>query len=189
LVVVNPYAEHLTFPVHSLRARRDHKKYLMLIKAIAFLHQKQRTIKQAERGGQAFSYIEVTTDDIRCANRLATSVLGQSLDELSAPARNLLKQVHAMVKDHCDAHGIAPAQYVFTRKDIRHATGWTDWQVRTHAKELEDLEYLKCRTGAWGKEYVYELTWDGEGEHGERFAMALADPDRLATAARQAEAS
>ena len=180
LIVINPYAQQLSFPVHSLRARRDHKKYLMLIKAIAFLYQRQRSVKQAERGGETFSYIEVTKDDIRCANRLVSQVLGQSLDELSAPARNLLKQIHAMVSAHCAAHDVSPSQYVFTRKDIRQATGWTDWQVRTHAKELEELEYLKSRTGAWGKEYVYELTWGGEGEHGERFAVTLADPDRLA---------
>lgn len=38
LQVINPYAELLTFPSESLRARRDHKKYLGLIKSIAFMH-------------------------------------------------------------------------------------------------------------------------------------------------------
>jgi hypothetical protein len=179
LVVINPYAEQLSFPAHSLRARRDHKKYLMLIKAIAFLHQKQRTVKEAERGGTAFRYIEVTKDDIRRANELAARVLGASLDELSAPARSLLKQIHIMVKSHCEAHHIAPAQYVFTRRDIREATGWTEWQVRTHARELEELEYLKARTGTWGREYVYELTWDEDADEAER-CLVLADPDSLA---------
>ncbi len=178
LVVINPFAEQLTFPAHSLRARRDHKKYLMLIKAIAFLHQKQRTVKEAERGGKTFRYIEVTKDDIRRANELAARVLGASLDELSAPARNLLRQIHSMVKDHCEAHAIRPAQYVFTRRDIREATGWTEWQVRTHGKELEALEYLKTRTGTWGKEYVYELTWDEEADDVVR-SLVLADPDLL----------
>ncbi|MHB8623378.1 MAG: hypothetical protein ACYDBA_08410 [Sulfuricaulis sp.] len=179
LVVINPYAEQLTFPVHSLRARRDHKKYLMLIKAVAFLYQKQRQVMQAERGGQTFPYIEVTKDDIRRANQLATQVLGHSLDELSAPARNLLKQIHTMVKAHCEMANMPPAQYVFTRKTIREITGWSDWQIRTHAKELEDLEYLKARAGTWGKEYVYELAWEGNAEDDNRFAITLADPDKL----------
>lgn len=182
LVVINPYAEQLSFPAHSLRARRDHKKYLMLIKAIAFLHQKQRTVREAERGGKTFRYIEVTKDDIRRANDLAARALGTSLDELSAPARNLLKQIHVMVKSQCEAHNIAPAQYVFTRRDIREATGWTEWQVRIHAKELEDLEYLKARTGTWGREYVYELTWDEDADaanHG----LVLADPGCLTESA------
>lgn len=179
LVVINPYAEQLTFPAHSLRARRDHKKYLMLIKAIAFLHQKQRAVRETERGGTTFRYIEVTKDDIRRANELAARVLGTSLDELSAPARNLLRQIHFMVIGHCQAHNVAPGQYVFTRRDIREATGWTEWQVRTHAKELEDLEYLKARTGTWGREYVYELTWD-EGADAAVRNLVLADPDTLA---------
>lgn len=180
LVVLNPFASQLSFPVHSLRARRDHKKYLMLIKAVAFLHQKQRTLREAERGGQRFRYLEVTRDDIARANALAVQALGASQDELSAPARNLLRQVHAMVKAHCEAQGVPPAHHVFTRRDIREATGWTEWQVRTHAKELEDLEYLKARNGAWGKEYLYELAGsDIEADPLEQRRMLLTDPATL----------
>ena len=176
LVVINPYAEQLSFPVRSLRARRDNKKYLMLIKAIAYLHQRQRTVKEATRGAQTFRYIEVTKDDIRRANSLASQVLGACLDELTAPARNLLKLIHAMVADHCE-QSTSATQNVFTRRDVREATGWSDWQVRTHAKELEELEYLKARMGAWGKEYVYELAWGGHED--QRFGFTLTDPDTL----------
>ena len=45
-------APQLTFPTKSLRSRRDHKKYLGLIKAIAFLKQKQRTVKEVTHGGE-----------------------------------------------------------------------------------------------------------------------------------------
>jgi hypothetical protein len=176
LVVVNPYAEQLNFPAHTLRARRDHQKYLMLIKAIAFLFQKQRPVREAQAQDSRLRYIEVTREDIRRANRIAARVLGASLDELSAPARNLLREIHAMVKHHCAAHGITPRQYVFTRRDVRLATGWSDWQVRTYAKELEALEYLRARRGAWGREYVYELAW--EGEDGAR-QIALAEAETL----------
>ena len=179
VVVINPYAEQLSFPAYSLRARRDHKKCLMLVKAVAFLFQKQRDVKQAERGGTAFRYIEATREDIRRANVLATRILGHSLDELSAPARSLLREIRAMVAAHCAAHDVPSSEFVFTRKRIREATGWSDWQVRTHARELEDLEYLKARSGAWGKEYVYALAWDGEAEDASRPALALTDPDTL----------
>jgi len=177
LVVINPYAEQLAFPVHSLRARRDNKKYLMLIKAVAYLHQRQRPVLEATRGAQTFRYIQVTHDDIQCANTLAAHVLGASLDELTAPARNLLKLLHPMVAQHCEQQRIAPAQYIFTRKDVREATGWSDWQVRTHMRELEELEYVKARMGAWGKEYVYELSWDGREDA--RFGFTLTDPATL----------
>jgi DNA primase catalytic core len=176
LVVLNPYAEQLTFPTQSLRARRDNKKYLMLIKAIAFLHQKQRPIKEGARAGARFRYIEATKEDVARANALASQVLRASLDELSAPARQLLRHTRAMVKAYCEAHELSASQYVFTRKAIREATGWSDWQVRMHLKELEDLEYLKARSGTWGREYVYELAWDGEEQ---RLTLPLVDPERL----------
>lgn len=180
LVVLNPYAQQLSFPVHSLRARRDHKKYLMLIKAVAFLHQKQRTVQEAERGGQRFRYLEVTREDIARANALAVQALSASQDELSAPARNLLRHIHAMVRAHCQAQDEPPAHYVFTRRDIREATGWTEWQVRTHAKELEDLEYLKARNGAWGREYLYELAEaDLDRDPFEQRHLVLVDPATL----------
>ena len=50
LAVVNPYAPKLTFPAHTLRARRDHKKYLGLIRSMAFLHQYQREVKTHQEG-------------------------------------------------------------------------------------------------------------------------------------------
>ena len=178
LVVINPYAEQLSFPGRSLRARRDQKKYLMLIKVIAFLFQKQRPIKEATAGGKMFPYIEVTKDDIRRANELADQVLGHSLDELSTLARNLLKEIHAMVQDHCATHSVSLSEFRFTRRLIREKTGWTKWQTSEHTKELEEMEYLKRHAGAQGKEYVYELAWDGEDD-GDQLHIALADPDRL----------
>lgn len=179
VAVINPYAPQLTFPAYGLRARRDHKKYLMLIKAIAFLHQHQRLRHTAQDGGEAVSYIEVTREDIRHANRLALSVLGASSGELSAPARNLLGHIHAFVKQHCEANRLSAREYVFTRKTIRDAIGWSDWQIRTHIHELEELEYLKARCGAWGKEYVYELLYDGECVEDAEGGLTLVDPDTL----------
>ena len=158
LAVINPYAHQLTFSAHSLRARRDHKKYLMLIKAVAFLHQKQRAVKETVYRDEPLRYIEVIKDDIRRANTLAQHVLGHSVDELSAPARRLLQEIHTMVKTQCEQKKVAARDVIFTRRTIREHIGWSDWQVRTHIQELETLEYLRARTGAWGKEYVYELT-------------------------------
>ena len=91
LHVINPFAGHLTFPSESSRARRDHKKYLGLIKAIAFLHQYQREIKTIQNNDSALQYIEVTLNDIEKANTLAADILGRTLDELSPPSRLLLR--------------------------------------------------------------------------------------------------
>lgn len=177
LTVINPYAPQLRFPAHSLRARRDHKKYLTLIKAIAFLHQKQRPVKEHLHGERVLRYIEATQDDIRAANAIAESVLAQSTSELSAPARALLAHVHALVKAQCVERNIPAQDYSFTRKTLRAAIGWSDWQVRTHIRELVQLEYLRARSGAWGKEYVYEVL--GDGADTDETGLALTDPDEL----------
>ena len=178
LVVLNPYAEQLSFPAHSLRARRDHKKYLMLIRAVAFLYQKQRDVKELAHRGKILRTIEVTKEDIRQANTLARHVLAPSLDELSPPARRLLKEVHAMVKARCERENLAVRDVVFTRRTVREHTGWSDWQVRTHLGELEGLEYVRARAGAWGKEYVYELASE-EPMGAEPAGLGLVDPEHL----------
>jgi hypothetical protein len=155
LAVVNPYAPKLAFPATTLRVRRDHKKYLGLIKAVAFLHQYQRETKTYTGEGQEpVAYIEVTPADIERANTLAAQVLGRTLDELSAPGRALLGEIRRMAGE---------AEGRFTRRKIREACGWGDFQVRTHLGELVDLEYLYVAEGKWGKEYVYELS---EGPNG-----------------------
>jgi DNA primase catalytic core len=173
LKVVNPYASQLTFPSDSLRARRDHKKYLSLIKAIAYLHQYQREVKTH----QTISYIEATLDDIGKANHLAHEILGRTLDELSPPSRLLLKLIHKMVL--AKSNGRDPSQHRFTRKDVREWTKWTDPQIKRHIRQLEDLEYLYSVAGKKGKEYIYELLYSGDGDDGKAFFVGLADVDRL----------
>ncbi len=97
LFVANPFARELTFLDHQTRTRRDHMKYLTLIRAIALLHQYQRPVKTAEHLGEAIRYIEVTREDIATAQRLAHDVLGRSLDELPPQTRRLLGLIDELV--------------------------------------------------------------------------------------------
>jgi DNA primase len=179
LQVVNPYAGHLTYPSDSLRCRRDHKKYLGLIKAIALLHQYQRGIKSINHNGEALQYIEVTLEDIEKANKLAGEVLGRTLDELSPPSRLLLKMIKEMVETRCRELKADPKEYRFSRKDIRGWSRWSDFQIKCHIRQLEDLEYLYSVTGKKGKEYVYELLYAGGGEDGRAFLMGLTTVEQL----------
>ena len=181
LAVVNPYAPKLTFPADSLRARRDHKKYLGIIKAIAFLHQYQREVKTYTpgEGQETVAYIEVELSDIEKANKLAGEVLGRTLDELSAPSRALLSVIREMVKKKSKEVGLSPQEYRFTRRSIREFSGWSDFQVKTHIGELADLEYLYSVAGMKGKEYVYELTAPEGGEDGRPFLAGLTAANTL----------
>ena len=93
LAVVNPYSEHLTFVDDRTRTRRDHEKYLTLIDAIALLHQHQRKVQTVQHGGKTLRYVEATPFDIETANRLASEVLGRTLDELPPKTRELLRKI------------------------------------------------------------------------------------------------
>ncbi len=185
LAVVNPYSNYLSYPNNSLRSRRDHKKYLGLIRAIAFLHQYQREVKTVEVEGEPVEYIEVTLKDIETANQLANEVLGQSMDELAKPSRTLLSMIFNMVKDMSEKQDISLEEIFFTRRMIRENTGWTDWQIKTHIRQLEDLEYLTARIGSKGKEYSYVLNYQGQAEETEKCYLNLTPVEEIKRLAAQ----
>lgn len=174
--VLNPYAELLTFTSKSLRVRRDQSKYLNLIQAIAYLFQYQRKTHTVAYAGGTLEYINVTLADIAQANRIADEVLGRSLDELSPPSRKLLGLIREMCEQRAEE---GDRERCFSRRDIRDYSGWSDFQVKTHIRQLEELEYLYSVTGRKGKEYVYELAYTGGGEDGKSFLVGLVELEQL----------
>jgi len=179
LLVANPFARELTFLDHQTRTRRDHMKYLTLIRSIALLHQHQRQVRTANHDGRAVRYIEVTKADVGMANRLAHEVLGRSLDELPPQTRRLLGLLDRMVAERAKAQGLDRADVRFTRREVRDWTSWTDFPVRMHLDKLVALEYVLVHRGGPGQRFVYELLWDGQGDEGRPFLMGLIDVERL----------
>jgi hypothetical protein len=175
LLVANPYAKKLGFLDTRTRTRRDHMKYLTLIRTVALLHQYQRPVKRAEHGGRAIEYIEVTKEDIGIANRLCAEVLGRTLDELPPQTRRLLGLLDAMVTAGCRELAMDRADFRFSRREVREQTGWGTTQLRIHLERLLELEYVVAHRGARGQSYVYELAWAGEGADGAPFLMGLID--------------
>jgi DNA primase catalytic core len=179
LMVANPFARHLTFFDNQTRARRDHVKYLTLIRTIALLHQHQRPTKTTVHHGQTLHYIEATVDDIAAANILAHEALGRSLDELAPQTRRLLMLIDEMVTAEGERLAVKRADHRFSRRDVREWTGWGNTQLRLHLARLEDLEYLLTHRGGRGQQFVYELLYDGAGKDGETFMCGLLDVDSL----------
>jgi hypothetical protein len=179
LRVVNPFAPQLTFATNKTRLRRDHEKYLTLIDTISLLHQHQRTIHTATVQGEVFEYINVERNDIAIANGIAGEVLGRSLDELSPQTRNLLNQLHAFVSRQAKLLGVPRDAFRFTRRDVRDAIGWSDFQLHTHLTKLVSLEYVLAHRGTRGSRYVYELLYNGEGHEDQPFLMGLIDSAKL----------
>ncbi|MGB3562804.1 MAG: toprim domain-containing protein [Thermoanaerobaculia bacterium] len=179
LLVANPYARELTFLDVRTRTRRDHLKYLTLIRTIALLHQYQRPLETVEHAGRQVSYIEVTLEDIEVANRLAAEVLGRSLDELPPQTRRLLLELEGLVGEESERRGLDRSDFRFTRRWVRDATGWGDTQLKVHLARLEDLEYLLVHRSDRGQRFLYELLYDGQGQEGETFLPGLIDVEDL----------
>ncbi len=178
LLVANPFAEQLTFIDDKTRTRRDHMKYLTLIRAIALLHQYQREIKRVNHQGQMLEYIEVTLADIETANKLAHEVLGRTLEELPPQTCILLRQIKTLVEEACKAQGIAQEHYRFSRRDVREKYGWGNTQLKVHLQRLEELEYLLIHRGGRGQSIVYELLYDGDLDSSKHL-MGLIDVEKL----------
>ena len=177
--VANPYARELTFLDSQTRTRRDHMKYLTLIRSIALLHQWQRPRKTVEHRGRTVEYIEVTLADIATANRLAHEVLGRSLDELPPQTRRLLLMIDEYVSAECERQKMERSDYRFSRRDVRAFTGWGDTQLKIHLHRLEELEYLLIHRGGRGQSFVYELLFTRPTDGGRPALGGLIDVDVL----------
>jgi DNA primase catalytic core len=179
VAVVNPYARELTFMDAQTRTRRDHTKYLTLIRTIALLHQHQRPRKTVEHRGRIVEYIEVALSDIAMANRLAHEALGRTLDELPPQTRRLLLAVDEMVTAECQRQKMERSDYRFSRRDVRAHTGWGDTQLKIHLHRLEELEYLLIHRGGRGQSFVYELVFARQSDGGKPTLPGLIEVEKL----------
>lgn len=179
LLVVNPYATELTFVDDRTRTRRDHLKYLTLIRAVALLHQYQRPVCTVTHAGKAIQFIEVTPDDVRVANELAHEVLGRSLDELPPQTRQLLLRLDQMVGEDCERQDVMRSDYRFTRRFVRERLGWGDTQLKVHLQRLVDMELVLAHRIGPARKHAYELLYDGEGKDGKPFLQGLIDARTL----------
>jgi hypothetical protein len=179
LEVVNPYHDDLTYPIDRLILRREQQKYLALINAIALLHQHQREIKRAAGDEVEIEYVEVTLSDIELANELAQSILSRSLDELSPPVRGMYREIRRLCEQRAKEQNIGVEKVQLSRREIREATGWSDWQVRVYCEQLVELEYLYLMSGSNGKRFVYELAFYTEEEEKGPGLRGLVDVEEL----------
>jgi DNA primase len=178
LAVVNPFAPRLSFSDARTRTRRDHVKYLTLIRTIALLHQHQRPKQTAGVDGQPVTFIEATREDILLANRLAHRVLGRSLDELPPGTRRLLDLLEPLIAEAALGQGVSRERVCFTRRELREHLGWGDTQLKVHLARLVSLELVHARRGAHGQ-FVYELAVDSDQAVDGSLLPGLIDPDHV----------
>ncbi len=178
--VVNPYAPELSFPDSQTRTRRDHMKFLTLIRAVTLLYQQQRPMRTASgHGGKAVEYIESTREDVELAKKLVNEVLVRSLDELPPQTRRLLLLVDEMVTAKCQQLKMERCDFHFSRREVRQYTGWGNTQLKTHLGRLEELEYLIVHRGGRGQSFVYELYFERDKDSGKPVLPGLLEVEKL----------
>jgi DNA primase catalytic core len=162
LRVINPHAPSLAFPSGRLILRREQKKYLTLIKAIALLHQHQRRRRSVEVGNDRIDYIEATAADVALAQQLGAAILRRNVDELAPPTRALLVAIRELVTKKMDELKVPQSYAHFTRQEIQRAAGLSYWHCRVYLGQLLEHEYVALVRGHQGKRCLYELLWEGD---------------------------
>jgi hypothetical protein len=159
ILVVNPFAEFLSFPSSKLKTRRDHEKFLRLINAICFLHQFQRKVKTKKLDdGEPIEFIECNLEDYAIAYELLSDgVLDHTLDDLPSPARKLLELTKKYLHRRAGTEQVPVEKIIFERKDIREYTSWSFAQVRNNFRILRDYEYIQLIKSKNGLANQYRL--------------------------------
>jgi hypothetical protein len=67
----------------------------------------------------------------------------------------------------------------FTRREIREFTGWSNYRVHIHLKELVEFEYVGAEADRVNNTYRYRLLWEGQGKDGQRFMLGLSNVEGL----------
>jgi DNA primase len=114
-------------------------------------------VKRATRGDVELEYVEVTIADIALANELAAEVLVRSLDELAPPVRGMYDELRKLCVQRAEELKCNPDELQLSRREIREATGWSDWQVRSYCRQLVEMEYLYAVVNGNGRPCVYSL--------------------------------
>lgn len=169
VLVVNPLAPALTFEGRQTRARRDHMKYLTLIRAVTLLHQHQRPRRTVEHEGKVIEYIEVEPSDVELADSLWRQVKLGVEDELPPATAKVLAQVKALVEKLAKAEIVEPGEVRFSQRQLREFSGMGHTQTKVHLRRLVELEYV---------------TMEGSGIRGRRFYTYEPDGPRWAAPGR-----
>ena len=86
-------------------------------------------------------------------------------------------EITVMVEEKARTSGDEPHEMVFSRREVREYTKWSDWKVRECVSQLVDLEYLRPMSGSQGKVCVYQLS--GSSPYHEFSLNGLISPDQL----------
>jgi len=170
LKVVIPYADHLGFPAERARHRRDHAKFLNLLRTITFAHQHRKEVKTFTDGSRSVEYVEADLGDYALAYDLAPGLFGPTLDELDHRTRGMLLRLWTWAGEEFtgshpqldvgDPTGDDRRSVTFTRRQAATAAGIDGRAAARFVDALADAECLVVIAGKQGQAYRYRLDVD-----------------------------
>ncbi len=143
--------------------RRDNPKYLNLILAVTF-SVPDAAAGQARRGLGRLHRNHAGRHR-HCQRTGHRTLWPIALDELSRPGRGVAAaDVRLRDRARRRSQKAAPgAKITFSRRELREAFKWSEYQLRTHLDELAELEYVWPLSGRQGQPFRYRLLYDGRG--------------------------
>jgi hypothetical protein len=161
LPVVNPHATALEYTDLRVRARRDHRKLLGLVEAIALLHQHQRPL--VTLGDGVNEAVAVAPADIDLASRLLAEVT-PGLDDLPTQTLRLLDAIGGVVDERAREIGIHRDHVRLSRRQLRERLAVGDTQLKVHLRRLVEAQLVLVHRAAHGSGIVYSLAFDSTGD-------------------------
>ena len=159
-LIVNEFAEYLTFPDSLMRTRRDHERFIDLISTVCFLRQYQKQPKVEIIDNEKVKYIICDIEDYRIASRIMRGILSATLINLPKGALTLYEEIRKLCKSHADAQGVDATEIGLTQREIRESTGLPQMFVKRNINELTEYEYIKKPSLTRGKRGSYHLVRD-----------------------------
>lgn len=141
-----PYDLAINLPQNWLRTRRDHERFLSLVKVITLLYQYQRPQKD---------HLEAAKEDCEMAKTLAQHVMGNVFGDLPKPVAGFYEHLRKTIQEK--AQGLPLEDFQFSRRDVRGWLSLPDHVVKRSMKQLEDLEYVGVKKTSRGGRYQYHL--------------------------------
>ncbi len=180
LKIINPFHEKVQVNVKLPIAARKNMQYLRLMHNIAFTRQHSREKKQdTDRSGNTISYIEVTSDDLRTANIIASYVFRYAASDLTLRQQDAYNSIFRHCGEMVKEKKISAHEYRFSRREMRENYGWDAATAKRLFDELERLEYIRKTSGAGqGMRYQYQLVNYGERKSDDR-NFSFLDPSTL----------
>lgn len=159
IVIFNPFADEIEFPVIILKGRRVYINFLTVISMVTFVYQKQREVKHFEYKGRQVPYIECKTTDYRIAYAIMMSgVLENMLDSMPKSARDFHEILKTEVEKKAGAGKKDPKNIHITVRDMLECTGWTPKQVRRNRVRLTEYGCLERVSGfVRGEKHKYRV--------------------------------